>query len=153
MGRNPDMKLRYARAADLDFLIEGLEKNRALEKRPEAQIKATPSDKRKLREALRKKNIRVVEKEGQPIAFLHFRMDANILYIDDRFLWVDLIYVKPGYRRQGLGTLLYEDAMRLAKRRKLNKIVIDIFDANRTSKRFHRSLGFEPLYAIYQRKI
>jgi GNAT superfamily N-acetyltransferase len=153
MGRSPDITLRYARPVDLDFLIEGLEKNRALEKRPKPQIKATSSDKQQFREAVRKKNIRVVEKDGQPIAFLHFRTDAQIMYIDDRFLWVDLIYVKPAYRRQGLGILLYEDAIRLAKRRKFDKIVIDIFDANRASKRFHRSLEFEPLYTIYQKKI
>ena len=147
------MKLRYAKNGDLDFLIEGLEKNRALEKRPKGQIKAKPADEQQFKEAIRKKRIRVVEEDGKPVAFIYFRPDFKVMYLEERFLWIDLIYVKSGYRRRGLGKRLYQDALNLASKKGFKTVVIDVFESNRTSKAFHRALGFQPIYTIYQKEI
>lgn len=147
------MKLRYARDSDFNFLIEGLEKNRALENRPKQQLKAKPSDKRQLKQAIKNKNIRVLAENGEPIAFLYFRPNFEVMYIARKAFWVDLIYVEKGHRRRGLGKLLYEDAVKIARKRGFKKIVVDVFEANRDSGKFHKALGFEPIYTIFQKEI
>ncbi|MBI2135275.1 GNAT family N-acetyltransferase [Candidatus Woesearchaeota archaeon] len=147
------MKIRYTIKSDFDFLIESLEKNRILENRPKKDIKARPSDKKEFREAIRKKNIRIVEDKGKPVAFLYFRTDFKLMYIYEKFFWVDLIYVNQNYRGKGLGKLLYNDAFKIAKKKGFKKIIIDVFDANKNSVGFHEKLGFGPVYTIYQKKV
>lgn len=155
MGRakKPAMMLRYAKSTDLDFLIEGLEKNRVLENRPQGQIKARPSDRQQFEQAIAKRNIRVAEQDGEPIAFIYFRTDFRILYLPERIFWVDLIYVKEDQRRRGLGRLLYEDVINIARKKGFEKVTIDVFDSNRASKKFHHALGFQPIYTIYQKEL
>ena len=145
------MTLRYAKDSDFDFLVKGLEKNRTLENRPKGQIKAEPSDKRQLRQAIKNKNVRVIEEGGGPIAFLYFRTDFEVMYMNESFFWVDLIYVKEDHRGKGIGKLLYYDAVKIARGKGYNKIVIDVFDANEKSRKFHIALGFKPVYTIYQK--
>ncbi len=147
------MKLRYAKESDIGFLIEGLEKNRVLENRPKKDVKAEPIDVKEFKTAIRKKNVRVIEDQGKPVAFLYFRTDFKVMYIYERFFWVDLIYVRENYRGQGLGKRLYNDAMKIARKSGFNKIVIDVFEANANSVGFHRKMGFEPMYTIYQKAI
>ena len=151
--KKPAMKLRYAKSTDLDFLIEGLERNRVLENRPQGQIKARPSDKQQFEQAIARRNIRVAEQNGEPIAFIYFRTDFKILYLHQRIFWVDLIYVKEDQRRRGLGRLLYQDVTDIARKKGFKKVTIDIFDSNRASRKFHRALGFQPIYTIYQKDI
>lgn len=152
-GKKQAIKLRYANRGDLDFLIEGLEKNRVLENRPKGQIKARPSDRQQFEQAIAKCNIRVAEQNGEPIAFIYFRTDFKILYLPERIFWVDLIYVKEDRRRRGLGRLLYQDAIDIARKKGFKKVTIDIFDFNRASRKFHHALGFQPIYTIYQKEI
>lgn len=147
------MKRRYAKSTDLDFLIEGLEKNRVLENRPKGQIRARPSDKEQFRQAIAKRNVRLVEQNGEPVAFIYFRTDFKIMYLNERVFWVDLIYVKEDYRRCGLGQLLYKDVIHIAQKKGFKRVIIDIFESNRASGKFHRALGFQPIYTIYQKNI
>lgn len=147
------VEIRYAHGSDFGFLLEGLEKNRVIENRPKKDIKAKASDKKEFGDAIRKKTVRIVEDCGAPVAFLYFRTDFKVMYVYDRFFWVDLIYVKETHRGMGLGKMLYEDAIGIAKRKGYKKIVIDIFRANENSIGFHRKLGFEPMYTIYQKRI
>ena len=85
--------------------------------------------------------------------FLCFRTDFKVIYVNERFFWVDLIYVKEDHRGKGIGTLLYDDAVKIASKIGYNKIVIDVFDANKNSRKFHRALGFKPIYTIYQKEV
>ena len=147
------MKFRYAKEEDIYFLIEGLEKNRVLENRPKKDAKAKPADIKEFKTAIRNKNIRIIEDKGEPVAFLYFRTGFKVMYIHEKFFWVDLIYVKEGYRGRGLGKRLYNDAIRIAKKKGFSKVVIDVFEANANSVGFHKKLGFKPIYAIYQKRI
>jgi len=61
--------------------------------------------------------------------------------------------VKEEYRRKGLGESLYEDATRIARNLGFKKIVIDIFEANTNSLKFHQKLKFKQVYSIYEKKI
>jgi len=147
------MDIRYARDNDLEFLIAGLQDNRAIERRREDQRAASSADIAELRQAIREGTIRVLEDEGEPVAFLYFRTDFEVLYIRGLFFWIDLVYVREDYRRRGLGRRLYEDALTIAQERGLERVVVDVFEANDGSRRFHGQLGFEPVYTIYQRPV
>jgi predicted GNAT superfamily acetyltransferase len=144
---------RFAKIEDLSFLIEGLEQNRILEKRPKKDIPARSEDLAEFHIAIKKKNILLMTSHARPIAFLYFRTDFKVLYIRQRFFWVDLIYVAEQFRGQGLGQRLYREAIKIARQKGFKKIIIDIFAANQNSTRFHEKMKFTPIYSIYQKKI
>ncbi len=141
-------KLRYAIDSDFDFLIEGLEAVRTIERRPPKDIPAGDADREKYRKAINDKLIRVIEQDGEPVAFLFFRTDFRVMLIYEPFLWIDLIYVHQDHRGKGLGQMLYEDATQIAKEKGLDRIVLDVFAVNEPSRRFHENMGFEPLFSI-----
>jgi len=141
-------KLRDAVESDFDFLIEGLETVRTIEKRPAKDIPASDADREKYRKAIQGRLIRVIERGGEPVAFLHFRTDFQVMLIYEPFLWIDLIYVRQDHRGHGLGQMLYEDATSIAKDKGLKRIVLDVFAVNEPSRRFHEKMGFQPLFSI-----
>ncbi len=147
------MDIRYARDDDLDFLIRGLEDNRAIEQRAEAEIPACLQDIAELEDAIRNGCVRVIEDASEPVAFLYFRTDFKLLYMRGPFFWIDLIYVRQDHRKRGLGRRLYEDALEIAREKGCERVVVDVFEANSGSKCFHQQLGFEPVYTIYQRPV
>lgn len=71
----------------------------------------------------------------------HFRWFRERL---DRFLYVDRIVVGRGYRRLGLGRLLYQDLFRRAQLLGHSHIAceINVRPPNPTSDVFHASFGF-----------
>jgi len=147
------MKIRYAKGSDLNFLIEGLEKNRVIEGRSKKDIPARTSDKKDLRAGIKRKTIRIVEEDKKAIAFLYFRTDFKVMYIYDKLFWVDLIYVDEKFREQGIGKMLYKDVIQLAKKKGYKRIIIDIFNENKKSLGFHSKLGFKSIYSIYEKRI
>lgn len=142
------MKLRYGKGEDLDFLVAGRRNIRAAEKR--LDVETGLKDREELEEALGRREIRVAEESGEAVAFIWFRPSFRVMHVDD-FLWVHLVYVKEELRAKGVGRLLYEDAAEIARSMGKGKIVIDVFEANRNSIEFHKRVGFEPLYTIYQK--
>ena len=60
------MILRYAKNKDIDFLVQGLEKNRVIENRPKQDIKARKSDIKEFSDAINHKNIRIIESQKSP---------------------------------------------------------------------------------------
>lgn len=147
------MKVRYAKQSDIGFILGGLEDTRRHAGWLKRYTKATYSDKKDIREAIRERRIRVAEQGNKPIGFLNFSTDSEIMYFRERFLWIDLVYVRKMCRRKGVGSLLYKDLTRIARKKGLKKLVIDIFDANKKSIIFHKKRGFKPLYTIYKREI
>ena len=75
------------------------------------------------------------------------------MYIYEKVFWVDLVYVDERYRGKGIGKMLYKDAVKIARGKGFNKIVIDVFDSNKNSLEFHKKLGFEPVYTIFRKHI
>lgn len=143
------MEIRDGIASDLDFVIEGLQNNRALEGRPPEAIPAGPEVVEAFARELEAGRVRVVQDAGEPIAFLSFKLDFEVMYVTGRFLWVDLVYVHEDHRGRGLGRLLYEDAVQVAARHGCERVVADVFAANEGSAAFHHAMGFEPLYTIF----
>jgi GNAT superfamily N-acetyltransferase len=147
------MQLRRAVPSDMDFLLEGMEKNRVLELRPPEGVKAKQEDIQDFKESIKKASIRVIEDGGKPVAFLHFKTDFKVMYVPGRVFWVDLVYVRERHRSRGLGKMLYEEAFRIAREKGFKKVLIDIFDVNKGSRAFHKKLGFRPVYTIYEKSI
>jgi len=144
------MKIRYADGNDIDFLVKGRRQIRIAEKREGIETQAY--DKRDLAQAVRKRNVRVIDVDGKPAGFLWFRPGFRVMYMDS-YLWVHLIYVEEGFRHRGIGRTLYDDAARIARGMGMERIVIDVFKANGGSIGFHREMGFKPIYAIYQKPV
>ena len=136
----PELRLRYATDTDFDFLIEGLETVRTIEKRPPKDIPASDADREKYKDAIKNRLIRVIEQGGKPIAFLFFRTDYQVMLIYEPFLWIDLIYVHQDHRGRGLGQMLYDDATKIAKEKGLSRIVLDVFAVNEKTLIQHSDL-------------
>jgi len=147
------MTIRFSIDSDFGLLIEGLEQTRIIEKRDLKDIKAKPSDIKEYRSAIANKQVRVIEINKKPVAFLYFRTDLELLHIYDPFFWVNLIYVKKKYRNKGLGKKLYDDAVKIAESKGYKKIFIDVFYVNKNSLQFHEKLDFKTVYSIYEKSI
>lgn len=147
------MIIREAVPEDLDFFRRSLEENRRIERRPEKDIPVTDEDERSFVKGIEEKTVRVAEIEGSSVGFLYYRTDWDVMYINEEIFWIDLVFVEKDYRGRGIGRALYEDAIRIARELGYRKITIDVFDANGNSRNFHESIGFEPIYTIYQREL
>lgn len=147
------MNIRYAKESDFDLLIEGLENTRIIEKWPEFSIKATVDDIKEYKRAIEDKLVRVIEENNEALGFLYFRTDFSVMHIREKFFWVNLIYIKEDKRRKGFGTKLQADALRIAKEKGFSKIMLDVFKVNDESLEFHKELGFNPIYTIYEKNI
>jgi len=144
------MIIRYAGEIDLEFLEKGLLDVRTIEKRPASDLPVSEEDTESFLKGIEQREIRVIDDEnGQPAAFMYHRTDFPIPYVHGDFLWIDILYVREDCRGRGMGTALYRDALRIAGEKGLDRVVIDIFDANDRSKKFHGDLDFKPFYTIY----
>ncbi len=144
------MEIRDATEDDLELLAEGLLKVRMIERRPVQDIPVTGEDVDSFRKGIREGTIRVIDdEEGKGAAFVYYRTDQPIPYVQGSFLWIDIIYVRKEHRGKGYGTVLYQEMMETARKVGLDRIVIDIFEANERSKVFHSNLDFRPFFTIY----
>jgi L-amino acid N-acyltransferase YncA len=148
------MMIRYAEESDLEFLEKGLLGVRTIEKRPAGDLPVSEEDTESFLKGIEQKEIRVIDDEkGKPAAFMYHRTDFPIPYVHGDFLWIDILYVREDCRGRGMGTALYRDALRIAGEKGLDRVVIDVFDANERSKKFHRDLDFKPFYTIYIKEL
>lgn len=96
---------------------------------------------------------RVVEKQGQVVAFLlAFREAADYDSINyrwfagryPRFLYIDRIVVDSAYRSEGLGKKLYENSIEFARQKNIPMLTCeyDVMPPNPISARFHQQFGF-----------
>ena len=148
------MIIRYAKEDDLEFLEKGLLDVRNIEKRPMNDLPVTKEDSESFMKGIRNREVRIIDDEnGRPAAFMYHRTDHPIPYVSGKFLWIDLLYVRKDLRGKGMGSALYNDALRIANEKGVDRIVIDIFDPNDRSKIFHSKLDFKPFYTIYIKEI
>ena len=148
------MKIRDATPSDIEFLKNGLLEVRMIEKRPEKDIPVTEDDINSFMKEIQDKTIRVIDdRYGSPAAFLYWRTDFKVPYVHGEYLWIDILYVREDMRGKGMGTALYDDAVKVADQKGLDRIVIDIFHPNERSKKFHSHMDFKPFYTIYTKQV
>ena len=78
-----------------------------------------------------------IERDGRLIAGLNGYMTAF------KILYIDTVFVKEEYRRQGVGTELLREAERRAKTLGANIIRLDTF--NWQGREFYKKLGYEEI--------
>ncbi|MGA1821970.1 MAG: N-acetyltransferase family protein [Thermoplasmatota archaeon] len=148
------MNIRNATIRDLDFFKFGLREVRTIEKRPENDIPVTDEDVNNLISGITGGTIRVIDDDrGDPAAFVYYRTDFPIPYVSGKIFWIDIMFVREDMRGSGLGKALYRDMERIAFDLGYPRIVIDIFESNTRSKKFHDNLGFVTVSAIYSKEI
>ena len=145
------MKIRFATLKDFDLLIEGLEDIRKHE--GYKYIHAKEKDKLDYRKAIKNKNIKIIEVNGKKAGFLYFKLNFKLMYIDEKFLWVQRIYVRKEFRGKGFSRILYNNAIKIARKNGLGKIFCDVYAVNKKSIKVHKKIGFSPIYTIYQKKL
>ena len=62
--------------------------------------------------------------------------------------YVEGVYTRPGFRRQGLGKLLIEQAEVWAQQQGCAELTADVSDDNPASISFHKQVGFEQINRI-----
>jgi GNAT superfamily N-acetyltransferase len=72
---------------------------------------------------------------------------------DPAGLWLDLLYVRPEHRRQGMATALINAAAASAKARGFTGLSLGSLFGNRTMNAFCVARGFEPTAIIWGRKV
>lgn len=146
-------KIRYAKKSDIDFLIQGMEDIRTIEKKPDWEIKARSKDKNEFLDAIKKKYVRVIETNNTPVAYSFFKPNFKLMCIRNKVFWLQTIYVKKTERGKGLGGMLHRDIVKICKKYGFNEVYCDIFDININSKKYHTQKKFKPVYTIYKKKI
>ncbi|NYZ78533.1 GNAT family N-acetyltransferase [Candidatus Micrarchaeota archaeon] len=146
-----DPTIRNAKLQDIEFVLSGIREIFKIEN----DIFVYSEKKKLARNAIRDKHIRVAMRGDKPIGFSWFKIgDLTPFGLDygkwsRKYCWISFVYVLKNYRNKGIGSLLYEDIMRICKRKKVKQIMLDVFTVNKKSARFHERIGFKPLLSIF----
>ncbi len=73
--------------------------------------------------------------------------EAQTEHIDDNGLEIERIYIRTGYKRQGLGTLLLNKAVDIAKRNVRSSVWLGVWEHNQPALTFYKKMGFEQVGA------
>lgn len=151
------MKIRYAKPSELNFILRGIkeictfeESSVWIEKFAYFGNLMRSNSSPKVRKAIQKKNILIAILEKKPVGFLWFSISKKCPYginygeYSKKYLWIDFSFVSKKFRKHGIGTALYNESFKIAKRKKICTVVLDVFEINKLSMKFHKKLGFEP---------
>lgn len=92
----------------------------------------------------------IAEEEGILTGFL--KIDVTKIqpfFIENKVLYLDDIYVKSEFRGRGVSKLLYEEAEKIAKKKKIKMLKARIYTFNVPAQKMAKSLGLESLYSEY----
>ncbi len=88
----------------------------------------------------------VAEKEGRIIG--HIMLEIKLMppvYEIDREGFVDELFVKEGFRRQGVGTRLLEEGEKWARKKGMRQFSLHANARNSTARKAYKSFGLEDL--------
>ncbi len=146
------MKIRYAKPADLKFIVNGMREIVSIEEDSVwiEKFLVRSDREKKARRAISEKNIFVATAGGKPIGFIWFSISKKCPYglsygnYTKKFVWINFSYVSKKFRSRGIGKKLYKEVFKLAARKKIRTVVLDVFTINKRSLKFHKRLGFRP---------
>jgi GNAT superfamily N-acetyltransferase len=148
---SPGFSIRPARPEDAELLVN-LVRELAVYEKLEQHARATPDDfRRHLFGPRPAAEAAVAEVEGEPIGFaLWFSTFSTFrgqpgLYLED-------IFVKPGFRGRGIGKGLLAAVARRAVERGCGRLEWSVLDWNAPAIGFYRSLGARPMdeWTVYR---
>jgi GNAT superfamily N-acetyltransferase len=82
----------------------------------------------------------IARKNGTPVAFALFFHNFST-FLGRRGLWLEDLYVKPEFRRQGCAKALLQALARLARERGCGRFEWAVLDWNASAIEFYQSLG------------
>ena len=84
------------------------------------------------------------QKDNQYVAFMNLSIRHDYVNGTDTspVVFVEALYVLPGYQRRGIGRELIEYAENYARQKGITQLASDCFTDNLLSESFHKSCGF-----------
>jgi GNAT superfamily N-acetyltransferase len=86
----------------------------------------------------------IAELGGAPAGFAIFFHNYST-FLSRPGLYLEDLFVKPAFRRRGVGGALFRQVARLAVERRCGRFEWSVLDWNQPAIAFYRSLGAEPL--------
>jgi GNAT superfamily N-acetyltransferase len=165
VGSNPiprirdgmDVKIKDAELQDTEFILSGIKDILAIEKCV-FDDRVYRERKKLTRDAIKNKQVRIAIKKGKAVGFSWFKTGVLTPFgvgygkWGRKYCWISFVYVSKESRGQGVGSLLYEDIMKICRRKKIKEMMLDVFTVNKKSAQFHKKKGFKPFLSIYSRK-
>jgi ribosomal protein S18 acetylase RimI-like enzyme len=81
--------------------------------------------------------------DGQAVGFMKIRINSPLTKLKSREIEIEKLYFLAKYQRQGLGKLMIERAMGLAKELDAGSIWLAVIDTNSSAIRFYERNGFK----------
>ncbi len=138
------LHLRPARPDDVPLILAFIRELAAYEREPDAAV-ATEED--LLRDGFGERprfQVMLAEWEGEPAGFAFYFFTYSTwrgrpcLYLED-------LFVRPAFRRNGIGLALLRELARTAVRERCDRFVWQVLDWNTPAIAFYESLGARPL--------
>ena len=138
------LHLRPARPDDVPLILAFIRELAAYEREPDAAV-ATEED--LLRDGFGERprfQVVLAEWEGEPAGFAFYFFTYSTwrgrpcLYLED-------LFVRPAFRRNGIGLALLRELARTAVRERCDRFVWQVLDWNAPAIAFYESLGARPL--------
>jgi ribosomal protein S18 acetylase RimI-like enzyme len=86
----------------------------------------------------------LAEMSGKPIGFIHLSFPREEKYqISIGFATIHEIYVKPAYRRLGVGNQLMKETLRIIKERNFKNVRLSVISRNVEAVQFYKKFGFK----------
>ena len=140
----PGLVLRMAGAADAELILEFVRELAEYERLSHA----VTADAVTLREALfgsrPAAEVVIAEYEGAPAGFALFFTNFST-FIGRPGIYLEDLFVRPAYRRKGIGRVLLAWLARLAGERGCGRLEWAVLDWNEPAIRFYRELGAVPM--------
>jgi len=92
----------------------------------------------------------IAEEEGIIAGFLKIDIiKIQPFFIENKVLYLDDIYVKSEFREKGISKLLYKEAEKIAKNKKIKMLKARIYTFNSPAQKMASSMGLVPIYSEY----
>jgi GNAT superfamily N-acetyltransferase len=138
------LNLRNATEADVPLILRFIRELAEYERLAE-QVTATEQA---LRDSLfgtrPHAEVLIAEVDGQPAGFALYLHNYST-FLAQPGLYLEDLYVRPAFRRQGIGRLLLIRLARLAVERGCGRFEWNVLDWNEPARRFYESLGAVPM--------
>jgi ribosomal protein S18 acetylase RimI-like enzyme len=99
-----------------------------------------------------KAEVLFAQRGKEPVGFAHLTYPTSERYQTSvRFAVIHVMYVKPAYRRMGIGTRLMEEVVKRIKERGTENVRLNVLARNVEAVRFYERFGFK-VYRYGMRK-